>query len=628
MPEGRAYCTEFLDQMISNSKSQRFKELPWELHVLLLILLVASQFAPVFMDTVRDIHFAHAIASGSDFPLQGPKLANTVHLGPLWFYILSIPAFFFKSWAAISFMVFLLSGLKFYLAWYLGKQLHSAQLGLAFAVFLALPGWSSAQLIFWTHTSVLETTLLLYLICLQRAIRQANARTWLVSGFTFALALHAHPTALPFAVLLLLAWPVVKSRWTLLLWWGAGAVLLFLPYLLAQLASGFPDFAALLNYQKHQLSSEGLPALVKLIYSVTVAGPNLIYQTVLPHTLARLAIVLHWVMISGLLVLAGIRFRDADSNLRKLLAGAVVMLFLVTATVMLMRARSPWYQAYAPGFVLAFCYGTLATMAYKPGARSPARLLISPLVIMLFAAVAAGGAYKIFTTTIRFQGAVLLDVKNLSGDWGSSGLEFPAFWSRAHGEFLCSQAPLVLHGPYAAVIDLHAGMEAKMSCGRQSEIWLGGLAPGPGYKHWAGISGPMKQALNQPPLKTIGNIYLYRPMAIAETGHAVSLPAGSNYPLRPVFQDGNNEVQQFKMKSQGDSALLISTPVGDLLQVDILQVICNSRTAELLVNSNYSWLYGCRQNSELGVDQWQVRYQSSATDMLDAVLLPTTRNLH
>jgi hypothetical protein len=465
------------------------------------------------------------------------------------------------------------------------------------------------------------------MICLRQAIRQPGARTWLVSGFTFALALHAHPTALPFAVLMLLAWPVVKSRWTLLLWWGAGAVLLFLPYLAAQLAGGFPDFAALARYPKHQLASGGLPAFVKLLYSVTVAGPNLFYQTVLPHSLARLAIVLHWLLISVLLVLAGIRFRDADLRLRKLLAATVAMLFLVTVTVVLMRARSPWYQAYAPGFVLALCYGTLATIACKPGTRPAARLLISPLVIMLFAAVTAGSAYGLYTSTIRFQGPVLHDVKNLSADWGASGLEFPAFWSRDHGEFLCSQVPLVLHGPYAAVIDSHAGMEANMSCGRQAEIWLGGMAPGPGYHHWAGVSGPMLKALKQPPLKSIGNIYLYQPVAIAETGHAVPLLAGSDYPmLRAVSRDGIDDIKQFEMKSQGESALLISTPVGDVLQLDILQVTCNDMPADLLVDSNYSWLYGCRQNGAIDADQWQMRYRSSASDLLDAVLLPTTRN--
>jgi len=406
-------------------------------------------------------------------------------------------------------------------------------------------------------------------------------------------------------------------------------MVLFLPYLAAQVVAGFPDFAALLRYPKHQLSSEGLPAMAKLLYSVTVAGPNLFYQTALPHTLARLAIALHWLLISGLLVFAGIRMRDADSRLRKLLAGALIMLFLVTATVVLMRGRSPWYQAYAPSFVLAVCYGILATMACRPGARTAACHLVSPLVILLFAAVAAGSAYGLFTSTIRFQGPVLHDVKSLSADWGSSGLEFPAFWSRAHGQFLCSQAPLVLHGPYASVIDSHAGMEANMSCGRHAEIRLGGVAPGMDYKHWAGISGPMKKALRTPPLKTIGNIYLYQPMAIAETGHAVPLMTGTDYPmLRPVSRDGANEVQQFEMSSQTESALLISTPVGEFLQVEILQVICNDAAAELLVDTNYSWLYGCRQIGSSGMDHWRVRYRPSASDLLDAVLLPTVRNPH
>jgi hypothetical protein len=172
-------------------------------------------------------------------------------------------------------------------------------------------------------------------------------------------------------------------------------------------------------------------------------------------------------------------------------------------------------------------------------------------------------------------------------------------------------------------------MEANMTCGRQSEIWLGGVAPGPGYRHWAGVSGPMKEALNQPPAKTIGNIYLYQPLAIAETGHAVPLIAGDNYPmLRPVSREGSNEVHRFELQSRGDSALLVSTPVGDFLHVDILQVLCNDRAAERLVDSNYSWLYGCRQNSAAGMDRWQVQYRASASDLLDAVLLPTTRSPH
>ncbi len=610
------------------SKIRSFISLPWELHGLVLILLVASQFAPAGVDTVRDIYQAHTIASGAGFPWQGPKLANTVHLGPLWFYLLSIPAFFFKSWAAMAFLVFALSGLKIYLAYYFGTQVHSKKLGLLFAVFMALPGWSSSQLIFWTHTSILETSLLLYLICLRQAIIKPTSLSWLLSGLSFALALHAHPTALPFAFLLVLARQVFRTRWTLLLWWGTGAALLFVPYILHQIDTGIPDLAALQLYKVREFSPGGPLALIKLMYSVALVGPNLFYRTALPSGLAYIAIALHWLLISGLLAGTWFRFHDADKNLLKMLAGSLLMFLLVSTVVVLMRGRTPWHLTYAPSFVLAFCYGTLAAIVFKPDGNLSARVLISPIVVLLSAAVAAGSAYKIFSTTIRFQESVYYDVKNLHGAWGPSGLETPAFWSGAHGEFLCSQTPLVLHGPYATMIDSHAGMEPEMNCGRKHEVWVGGQAPASGYRHWVGISGPMKNALQQPPVRTIGNIHLYQPLAIADTGHAIKVAEGDKNPLRQVFPAGISDVQQFRIGSKSDSALLISTPIGEFLKLNIHQVVCNGHSAKLLSNSNYSWLYGCSEHNETGGDKWHVQYQSNADDLLDAVLLPGAKFPH
>ena len=66
--------------------------LPWEVVVLALIWVAASQFIPATVDSVRYIYQANAIATGTAFPLTGPQLAHTVHLGPLWFYILAVPA--------------------------------------------------------------------------------------------------------------------------------------------------------------------------------------------------------------------------------------------------------------------------------------------------------------------------------------------------------------------------------------------------------------------------------------------------------------------------------------------------------------------------------------------------------
>ena len=66
--------------------------LPWEVIILMVVWIVASQLTLVTVDSIRDIYQANSIASGSSLPLTGPQLAHTVHLGPLWFYILAVPA--------------------------------------------------------------------------------------------------------------------------------------------------------------------------------------------------------------------------------------------------------------------------------------------------------------------------------------------------------------------------------------------------------------------------------------------------------------------------------------------------------------------------------------------------------
>ena len=129
------------------NRSRWAAALPWEVIILMLIWVAAGQFTPATVDSVRDIYQANAIAAGGAFPLTGPQLAHTIHLGPLWFYILAVPAAVFNTWGSIVLLVFIMSALKFWLAFVLGRELHSARLGLLFALFLALPSWSSTQLI-------------------------------------------------------------------------------------------------------------------------------------------------------------------------------------------------------------------------------------------------------------------------------------------------------------------------------------------------------------------------------------------------------------------------------------------------------------------------------------------------
>jgi len=602
----------------------RFFGLPWEVHGLVLLLLVASQLAPLSVDSVRDVYQAHAIASGASFPWQGPKLASTVHMGPIWFYLLSLPALVFDSWAPIAFMVFLLSGLKFYLAYYLGRQLHSRRLGLMFAVFLALPGWCSWQMLFWTHTCVLETALLIYLIALRSAVSRPTAGAWLLAGLAYGFALHAHPTALPFVFLLGLGWSVMRARWTWLLWWGAGFLLLFLPYLLGQIVTGFPDIAALHLYRAQEFVPAGGWAPFRLLFSVVVTGPLLVYRTAFPHAVANVAVTVHWLLLFSLLIGAAWRWRDTDAALRRLLVLGFAMFLLVILVTVAVRARTPWHMAYAPGFVLAFCYGVLATIALRFERHSPRAFPVSLVVMVLLLGVITGNTYKMYTATIRFQEQVLFDVKNLTGPWGPSGLEIPALWSGAVGRFLCSQEPLVLHGPYAAVIDAHAGMEAVLACNRTDQILIAGRAPDAGYRHWVGVSIAMRRVLRHPALERIGNIYLYHPLQVADTGLAIPLPKADRNPPRPVSPPGTVALHHIELNWHGASALLLSKPARAFINLAVERVECNGQPAQLLLESNYSQLYGCRRDGGIARQEWRASYRSGSTERLDAVLLPMT----
>ncbi len=588
----------------------------------MLIWTLAGQFAPATIDTIRDIYQANAIASGESFPLTGPQLAHTVHLGPLWFYILAIPAVIFDSWSSMALLAFFLSALKFWLAYDFGRKLYSAQLGLYFALFLALPSWSSIQLVIWTHTIVLETTLLLYLLALRRSYLSPGAGSWFLTGLCFSLALHAHPTALPYFLLLLMAWRSLVQRWYWPVCLALGAAVLFLPYGFEQWRSGFPDLFALQNYYAAEFDPGGAFAMLKLLYSVVVTGPNLLYQTALPAQLAVIAISVHWLLILVLLGLCLMNLRTADSELKRLLAGAFILVLMVVAAVTLMRARTPWHLAYAPSFALAFLYAVVATIACRSDSRLRFRGFLGGTIIILFLATVSGTSYSIYMGTIRFQAAVLHDVKNLQSPWSVTGMEIPAFTANDHGEFLCQQAPLVLHGPYAAVVDAHVGIEAEMSCGRRSDILIGGSTPRPGFSHIVGITSEMSKILGLNPSRKIGNVYLYQPLDVSDAGLAVPLAEGNLNPPRTPFTGGNPEVQKLELAAEGPSALLVSTPVGPYLALEIREVSCNGTPALLAIRSNYSWLYQCNESNKNGPTKWQVWYQSSADHMIDAVLLP------
>lgn len=597
---------------------------PWEIFLLMLVWILASQLAPAMVDSVRDIYEAYTIASGSSFPLEGPKLANTFHLGPLWFYILAIPAGLFGSVSGIVFVVSLLSALKFWLAFSLGRQLHSAQLGLSFALFLALPSWSSTQFLTWTHTSVLETSVILYLLSLHYSYMQPSTGRWLLTGLCFSLALHAHPTTAPFIFLLPLALKSPEFQWRWVGWVILGIVIPFLPYGVNQLVNGFPDLSALQGYQSKEFSPGGPLTMLRLLYSVVVTGPNLYYKTALSANLAVYATTLHWTLMLVLSLFGLLRFRTADSDLKKLITLAIGMLILIIVSIVVIRSRTPWYWAYTPSLILSFFYAVVASIAIKSSSWPKVRPLLSAIILTLFLAAIIGIGHRVYNNTIRSQKDVLFDVKSLEGPWSRTGFEIPAFQSDEHGRFLCQQGSTVLHGPYAAIIDEHAGLEAQLSCGQKRNILIGGVPRETGYRHITGVTTEMSEILGVQAEERIGNVHFYSPLAVSTAGTSIALPEWDETPLRKSFFGGESDIGTLTLSSAKPSALLITKPVGYFMTLDVNKVTCNDQPAELMTRTNYSWLFQCGGTQQEGPMQWKAWYVVSADNLIDAVLLPTS----
>ena len=182
-------------------------------------------------DTTRDVAQALAIRQFDAFPLHGPMFASSLHLGPLWFYVLALPLFVHQSWLSVALFVPALASLQFPLAYAAGRRLLDRRLGLLWCALLALPGWGSFELVGFAHTNVVPACTMLVLYTLVR-LAQERRPGWLVcAAAAMSLAVHAHPsTAVLLPVVAAVAVVSIRDAGALARWGAAALAIALVPF--------------------------------------------------------------------------------------------------------------------------------------------------------------------------------------------------------------------------------------------------------------------------------------------------------------------------------------------------------------------------------------------------------------
>ncbi|MEE4329717.1 MAG: hypothetical protein V2J10_02540, partial [Wenzhouxiangella sp.] len=318
-----------------------------------------------YLDPVRDIYWAHRIASFAEWPLVGPEIGFFTHLGPGWYYLLAPALWVDQSFAAVAAWAGLLQGSQFVLALMLGRALGHWRFGLILALLLALPGLHSFIYQSFNHFNLVPSAVLALLLLAWRDWRQPTPGSALALGLVFALMLHAHPATIALGWLAVLPWLTAPRRPLRAVMLGIGTLLPFLPLLIAAATGRLPDTptAGALAHLSTHFDLTSLTAAPTLLWHILIGGTE--------HGLTLLtqgAPALRPVLTIGLVLLLALALFGLPALLRNG-AGrfAALVLFLGIASqisaALLMRSETLWYMMLAvPTFAFALLAALLAAI--------------------------------------------------------------------------------------------------------------------------------------------------------------------------------------------------------------------------------------------------------------------------
>ena len=586
------------------------------------IAIASSAFGAAGPDTARDVAAGLAIHDMMRLPAQGPLLAGTAHLGPLWFYLLALPMWIHRSWLAVALFVAIIGSLQFPLAYAAGRRLIDRRYGLLWCALLALPGWGSFQLVGFSHTNMVPTCSMLVIYALVRLAQERRPRWLLVAAAAFSLALHAHPTTIGLAPFIALVALAAMPGLSALLRWGALAVVIaLLPFapLLAGGSTAPPLAAQVADYVGSTTQASNLLNTGPMLWGMLVRGPRTVSDAFVALSPGMAAVVVVAVLALELAALAGLAFAGRRQPLP--VAAALVATLGFAALIAWLRPATPFYMTYAL-LPLVAAIGALGLYGLCAGLPERGRVLLAGvlgLMLVLHAILAVGIAATIARGDVALDVAARLDIKQEDAIPALSEPWLPAHGVDASGVLLCRQnAPIVLHGAYGYLEQIYLGLDHRLRCGKL-DVRIAGIEPASGA-HLVGLARRAWRALGWTPPIELGGIGVTRADRVLWPPQGLSPPDGSVYPPFTLAPESLRSVAIDAPLSR-DRALIVAQPWVPWMSPSQIDVTANGMVRAPLARDAAAAVYACSECAEDATVTWRVTVRSPMPERVDVVAI-------
>ena len=593
--------------------------------LMLVLHLDAGWHCAGITDFWRDMYWATRIAHAEAFPLAGPPINQVAELGPWWYYLLSLPIALTGRLAAAALLIQILAAMKYFLAWRIGTRWLDARFGFAFAVSMAVAGWSTAAFAFPSHPALVETTVLLLAMATWRMCTRLGVGNALWFGLAAAACLHAHPTTLPY-----LAFAGVAILWRhrsmAALGWLGMAGLLVLLSLLPPFLDPMPASAmwqrTLSDYTINDIGNHLGQRLPKLGMALIVGGA---WMGLLLLTSWKLAAVkwAWWAYCACLaLACAGIVSALRMRRLRQGFVVAAILLFAQIAFIAFVRGWTTIWMVPSCLVPLAFL---VATGWYGGLAASKAAVRTATLVALLPFTFLSLAPFEYFLRTAHV-GRTTPEANPFHDivEWGETYAEVAVSPLAAHsidtlGALLCE--PATLHARLATAIERSLATSARNACGYWPDLRFGGMRAG---VHLAGIPQRLVDLVGIEPEHRIGGLALYSKVRVIAPAQGAQRTALARMQVSIDAELAASSQHDYAFETNPDDVVVLTNRMPIAMGMTVVAVEANGEPARLLYDERSWQIYRCATCASAKAN-WHLRIDGAEANV-DLVVLEKSKS--